>query len=194
MTRIVKSYLENLRLSPFFFMISKRFTSLFCANLSLSSNTHLSSEIFILLKSKMIFSACSLAFLKLFSIVLLLLPLGHLISHETPSINMSGVCTFGLFRGAVTCSPTYALRLRGGGFSFKTGCPVSISELSPCAPRFFCFFLSCAPAQFLLQKVSSLFPDVDCSVDIAVVVLQAVLAKPLTHIQSLHLRVDRPAP
>jgi len=23
----------------------------------------------------------------------------------------------------VTCSPTYALRLRGGGFSFKTGIP-----------------------------------------------------------------------
>ena len=94
----------------------------------------------------------------------------------------------------MTCSPTYALRLRGGGFSFKTGIPVSISELSPCAPRFFCYRLSCALAQFFLQKVSSFFPDVDCSVDVTVVVLQTVLAKPLTHIQSLHLRMDRSAP
>ena len=101
MTQIVKCYLESLRISPFFLMISKRFTSLFCANLSSSSSMHFSSEILILLKSKMMFSACSLALLKLFSIVLLLLPLGLLISYETPSIMMSGVCTFGLFRGAI---------------------------------------------------------------------------------------------
>ena len=47
----------------------------------------------------MIFSDCLLALRILFSMVLLLLPFGHFISHTTPFIRMSGLLILGLLFG-----------------------------------------------------------------------------------------------
>lgn len=87
----------------------------------------------------------------------------------------------------VTSSPT----CRGGGFlspkanhrfSFDDTSVSSISELSPCAPRFFLFSYH---SRFYIYKTHPLIPDIDCCIDIPVMIHTAFRADSFTNTQVL---------
>ena len=87
--------------------------------------------------------------------------------------------------GRIRSSPAY----RGGGFlfrqkanrrfSFDDTTVSSISELSPCAPRFFLYSWSLQA----VHKTHTLIPDIDCRIDIPVMVCTAF--------RQIHARIRR---